>query len=113
MSTTGMSTSKIGAQLRKLREAKGIPLRKAAALIDIDVAILSKMERGERRLNKEVIEKLAKLYDQEAEELLVLFLSDKIVYEIGDDDLALKAMMVAEKEIKYKRQTLNSNAKPL
>ncbi len=39
-----MSTESIGEKLRKLREEKELPLRKVAASLDIDVAILSKME---------------------------------------------------------------------
>ena len=35
------------------------------------------------------------------EELIVLFLSQKIVNEVGEEDLALKAMQVAEEQIKY------------
>lgn len=96
-----MSTETIGDKLRKLREENELPLRKVAALLDIDVAILSKMERGERPLTKEVVTKLSKIYKHDTEELLVLFLSQKIVNEIGDEDLALKAMQVAEEQIKY------------
>jgi hypothetical protein len=70
-------------------------------LIDIDVAILSKMERGERPLTKEVVQQLAKLYKYDAEELTVLFLSDKIVYELEDEEFALKALQVAEEKVKY------------
>lgn len=96
-----MSTDTIGDKLRKLREENELPLRKVAALLDIDVAILSKMERGERPLTKEVVTQLSKIYKHDTEELLVLFLSQKIVNEIGDEDLALKAMQVAEEQIKY------------
>ncbi len=96
-----MSTESIGDKLRKLREENELPLRKVAALVDIDVAILSKMERGERRLTKEIVQKLAKLYKHDTEELLVLYLSDKVLYEIGEEDLALKALQVAEEQIKY------------
>jgi len=98
-----MSTENIGEKLRKLREENELPLRKVAALVDIDTAILSKMERGERRLTKEIVQKLASVYNYDAEELLVLYLSDRIVYEIGDEDLALKALQVAEEQIKYHR----------
>lgn len=100
-----MSTESIGDKLRKLREENELPLRKVAVMIDIDVAILSKMERGERRLTKEVVQKLAKLYKHNSEELMVLYLSEKVVYEIGDEDLALKALQVAEEQIKYRRKT--------
>lgn len=96
-----MSTETIGDKLRKLREENELPLRKVAALLDIDVAILSKMERGERPLTKKVVTQLAKIYKHDTEELLVLYLSQKIVKEIGDEDLALKAMQVAEEQIKY------------
>jgi len=37
----------IGEKLRQLREQNNLPLRKVAALVDIDTAVLSKMERGE------------------------------------------------------------------
>ena len=98
-----MSTENIGEKLRKLREDKELPLRKVASMIDVDVAILSKMERGERRLTKEIVQKLAKIYNYNSEELLVLYLSDRVVFEIGDEDLALKALKVAEEHIKYQK----------
>lgn len=96
-----MSTETIGEKLRQIRESKGFPLRKVSALIDIDVAILSKMERGERKLTKEIILKLADIYKQNSDELLVLFLSDKIMYEIQDEALGEKALKVTEQRVKY------------
>lgn len=96
-----MSTRTIGEKLRYIREEKELPLRKVAALIDIDVAILSKMERGERRITKEVVLKLAEIYDYNPDELLVSFLSDKILYEIQDEDLGIEALKVAEERAKY------------
>ena len=66
MSIGFMSTETIGEKLRHIREEKELPLRKVAALLDIDVAILSKMERGERRITKEVVLKLANIYDYNA-----------------------------------------------
>lgn len=101
-----MSNERIGDKLRKLREENGLLLRKVAVLLDIDVAILSKMERGERRLTKDIVQKLSKIYNQDTEELMVLYLSEKIVYEIGEEDLAIKALRLAEEQIKYqKKQT--------
>lgn len=97
-----MSTeTTIGEKLRELRENKELPLRKVSALLDIDVAILSKMERGERKLTKDIVLKLAEIYGHNADELLVLFLSDKIMYEIQDEDLGEKALKVAEQRVKY------------
>jgi transcriptional regulator with XRE-family HTH domain len=103
MSKVVMSTQTIGEKLRHIREEKGLPLRKVAAWLDIDVAILSKMERGERRLTKEVVLKLADIYKYDANDLLVTFLSDKILYEIQDEDLGIEALKVAEERAKYIR----------
>jgi len=101
MSITVMSTETIGEKLRHIREEKKLPLRKVAALLDIDIAILSKMERGERRITKEVVLKLASIYEHNADELLVSFLSDKILYEIQGEDLGIEALKVAEERVKY------------
>ena len=102
-----MSTETIGEKLRQLRELQNLPLRKVSALMDMDVAILSKMERGERKLTKEVVLRLADIYKYNAEELLVLFLSDKILYEIQDEDLGEKALKVAEERVKYLKSNKN------
>lgn len=101
MSIGVMSTETIGEKLRHIREEKELPLRKVAALLDIDVAILSKMERGERKITKKVVLKLADIYDYNPDELLVSFLSDKILYEIQDEDLGIEALKVAEERAKY------------
>lgn len=97
-----MSTETIGHTLRRLRIESKLPLRKVAALVDVDVAILSKMERGERRLTKAMVQKLGKLYKHDTDELLVLYLRDKVLQEVGDDQLAIKALQVAEKAVSYK-----------
>ncbi len=99
-----MSTKTIGEKLRQLREDNNLPLRKVAALIDIDVAILSKMERGERKLTKEIVLKLADTYKSNVDELLVLFLTDRIMYEIQDEELGERALKVAERRVKYLKE---------
>lgn len=53
-----MSKETIGDKLRKLREENEMPLRKVAALLDIDVSILSKMERGEDHFQKKWLRNL-------------------------------------------------------
>ncbi|MCH7408768.1 helix-turn-helix domain-containing protein [Belliella sp. DSM 111904] len=101
MSTCIVSTETIGEKLRSIRKDKELTLRKVASLLDIDFAILSKMERGERRITKEVVLKLADIYKYDAEALLVLFLSDKILFEIQDEDLGIEALKVAEERAKF------------
>lgn len=94
--------STLGLKLRELREQAGLSLRKAAMQTDIDVAILSKMERGERKFSKELVLKLAELYKINSDKMIIDFLSEKVLYELEDEDLGLKALKVAEKQLKYK-----------
>ena len=88
--------------IRTLREKEGYPLRKVAAFLDIDQAILSKIERGQRKLTKKQVIKLADFFNYSEKEMLIAFLSDRILYEIGDDAYAKEALKVAEEKIEYK-----------
>jgi len=76
-------------------------LRHVSAQLDIDTAILSKIERGERKATREQIIKLADILELDKESLLIQYLSEKILYEIQDEELGIKALKVAEKTIKY------------
>lgn len=96
--------STVGLKLRELREQAGISLRKAAVAIDIDLAILSKMERGERKFSKELVLKLAELYNVNSDKLIIEFLSEKVLYELEDEELGLEALKVAERQLKYNRR---------
>jgi len=99
----------IGKQIRKLREDSGLPLRKVAAELDIDQSILSKIERGERKASRDQIIQIAKIFNADEKELLINYLSDKVIYELADESLATDALKVAEKKIKY--LTKNRNGK--
>ena len=93
----------LGETIRKLREEKGLPLRTVSAYLDIDQAILSKIERGQRNASREQVIKLADFFKVKEDDLLVFWLSDKLVYEIADEEIALKALKVAEEKVKYNR----------
>ena len=91
----------LGETIRKLREDKELPLRTVAAFLDIDQAILSKIERGHRKPTRDQVVKLAEYFKVKENDLLVAWLSDKLVYEVEDEDMALKALQVAEERVKY------------
>ncbi len=97
-----MSTETFGEKSRKLREEKAIPLRKVADFTGIDPAILSKIEHGQRRATREQVIKLASFYKVKPDDFLVIWISDKIVYELKDEELALKALHAAEEKVTYK-----------
>ena len=50
-----ISIQTTGEIIRHLREKKELPLRKIAALLDIDTSFYSKIERNERKDRKSVV----------------------------------------------------------
>ena len=90
-----------GDTIRKLREKKELPLRTVAAYLDIDQAILSKIERGQRKPARQLVVKLAAYFNVKENDLLVAWLSDKLVYEVENEDMGLKALQVAEERVAY------------
>ena len=91
----------VGQIIRAKRESQGLLLRQVAAYLDMDQAILSKIERNERRPSKENIIKLAEFLKLDKDELLIQYMSDKIAYEIADEDYANQVLKVAERKVKY------------
>ena len=96
-----MSTEIFGEKLRKLREERKLPLRKIAVHVGIDTAILSKIERGQRKPTRQQVVKLSEYFKVKKEDLLVAWLSDKLVYELADEETALKALQAAEEKVAY------------
>jgi len=101
MSSCIFQMETVGQIIRKKRESLGLLLRQVSAYVDIDQAILSKIERNERKPNKDLIFKIAEILQLDKEELLIQFMSDKIADEIGDEDCASRVLKVAEQKIKY------------
>lgn len=91
----------IGQILRNKRQELGLLLRQVSAYVDIDQAILSKIERNERKPTKEMLKRLSEILKLDKDELMIQFISDKIAYEIVNEDCANKALKVAERKIKY------------
>jgi transcriptional regulator with XRE-family HTH domain len=91
----------IGELIREAREKKGLLLRQVASFLEIDQALLSKIERGERKATRENIIKLASFLELNEKELLVQFLSEKIAYDLQDEDVAKEALKVAEQKVEY------------
>ncbi|MCD0472003.1 Fic family protein [Flavobacterium sp. JAS] len=93
--------------LKNAREQKGLKTREVAQLLGINQALISKFESGSRKPTKDQVIKLSQLLEIDYETLMVAWLKEKILYEIGDDEFALKALEVAEKEIKYNKTVSN------
>lgn len=92
----------LGEKIRQARESQGLLLRQAAAFLEVDTALVSKLERGERRPQKEQVIKLAEFLKIKPEELLVLWMADKITDFITQDELGVKALDLVKKEFSKK-----------
>ena len=97
----------IGQIIRAKREESGLLLRQLAAKLDIDTAILSKIERSERKPTRDQIVKIAEIFNLDKDELIVQYISDKIAYEIADEEFAIKSLKLAEQKIKYLKNWKN------
>lgn len=82
----------LGQRLRFLREQKGLLLREVAAHLEIDTAMISKIERGEKHCKKEHLSKLAEILDTSEKDLTVLWLSDSVFSVIENELFAVEAL---------------------
>ena len=91
----------IGSTLKSIREEKGLLLQDVTSITGINKTLLSRIENDKRLPTREQVNLLCNYYKVQKNEIIVQWLSDKIVYEIQDEDLALAAMQVAEEKVTY------------
>jgi transcriptional regulator with XRE-family HTH domain len=85
----------LGAKLKELREMNGYVQRQIAAELEVDTAYISKVENDEKPLSKSHLKKIAKLFKVAEKELVVIWLADKILNTIHDDENKEKALQLA------------------
>lgn len=93
----------LGVILRACRKKKELLIRQVASSIEIDQAILSKYETDKKLPTKEHVDKLANLYEEAKNEIMIAYLSDKMAEDLKDEDLLGKVMKAAEEKIKYNK----------
>lgn len=96
--------NKFGDLIRNTREEKELLLRHIAATLDVDTALVSKIERGEKIAKREHVLALAQLFNINPEELIALWLADQVYTLVANEEQALDALRVAEEEVKYLRK---------
>lgn len=98
--------SQFGERIRFLREKQHLLLRQVASKLEMDIAQLSKIEKGLRQLKREQIAILADILKVSNDELMTLWLADQIYAVVKDEKLANEAMQVAEKNINQKKRKI-------
>lgn len=66
---------------------------------DIDVTLLSKIERGERLPTTEQLKRLAKYFKSSEHDLMANLISERIIKAHGINELTYDAIQLAEKKI--------------
>ena len=92
----------LGDKLRKMREDKGLLLRQVAAYLEVDTAFISKLERGERKAQREQVLKLAEFLDTNSAQLIELWLTDKIAEIVKNENNKEKLLNSITNNIKNK-----------
>ena len=91
----------LGKKIRELREKQNLLLRQVAAHLEVDTALISKIERGDRKASKQQVIKIADFLNASENELLTLWLADKIESTIVEEPtVAYQAMKIANKNLK-------------
>ena len=91
--------NRFGDLVRSTREEKGLLLRHLAAELDVDTALISKIERGDKSAKRDQVLAISQVLNLDIAELTTLWLADQIYLMIKDEDMALKALTVAQLEI--------------
>lgn len=95
--------------LKNAREQKGLKTREVAQLLGIDQALISKFENGSRKPTKDQVVKLANLLGIDFETLMVAWLKEKILYEIGQNEFAMKAINMVREEMQNSYVTVKKS----
>lgn len=96
------SQETFGETVRRLREEKNLTLREVATELEVGTSMLGKIEKNNRKPTRQFIEKIARYFAVSPKELTIVFLSDKIAYQILDEqDIAPDILKVAEDKVRY------------
>jgi len=86
-----------GQTIRNYREAKDLLLRQLAAALEVDTAFISKMKRDEKRATRILVEKLAIVLNVLQDELLTIWLCDKLLITLEQEPAAHNAFNLTKK----------------
>jgi len=92
-----------GEFIREKREKSKLPLRKIAAELDIDPSTLSKIEKGNRSAKMEVIPALSDVLSIPQDDLLILYLVDRVSADLLGVENFEKILDLAKERIRYLR----------
>ena len=81
----------------------GLTLRQVSNIADIDQSTMSKIERNELIAPQRIIKPLSEKLGVEYRELQIKFLSEKIYYELKQEDYPIESLEIARKRLERER----------
>ncbi len=88
-------------RIKELRILNQMPQRQLAAALEIDTATYCKIEKGERKAKKEQVAILSEMFHVETNDLLTLWLADKVTDVVSDEHkVASEALSMAAENLK-------------
>jgi HTH-type transcriptional regulator, competence development regulator len=83
------NTAPLGPLFRLKREEKGLLIRQVAAVTELDQAVISRIENGDRLPTREQVVKLAALYDLDQKEIIARWMAEKVVKDYKNEYLVI------------------------
>ncbi|QXP78412.1 helix-turn-helix domain-containing protein [Winogradskyella sp. HaHa_3_26] len=99
MTSLNNSIMEFGEYIRSLREKRNLLLREMAANLNMDVAYLSKIERGNRMARREQVVAFAKALKEDENELIKLWMSEQIVLMLKNERERTEILKIAKEKI--------------
>ena len=93
----------LGERIRQLRESNNLLQRQLASKLEVGDGYLSKVERDQKLLRREHLKTISDLFNCSFQELEALWVATKIYDIVKDEQVGLKALKVAEEQVKYRR----------
>jgi HTH-type transcriptional regulator, competence development regulator len=90
---------KLGSQIKQLRISKNETLHKISMKVDIDMTLLSKIERGERFPTPEQLKRLTAYFKVSESDLMSKLISEKIVKAYGINNTTYNAIHLVKEQL--------------
>ena len=86
-------------KIKELRVQHEMTHRQLAALLEIDVALYNRFEKGERKMKREMVQKLASIYSLPSDELIKYWLAGQVYSILMEEELASEAISIVAEDI--------------
>jgi len=89
-----------GNRIRLMRKNSNLSLTELALLLKLDCGNLSKIERGKRVFDEKKLNKLAKIFNTDIEQLKIEYYGEIFAKKIVEYSCPSEALLIAEKKVK-------------